>query len=144
MSLDEFLALVEKKLGTPLRRAPYDAAQLRWASQELPHSHVGDFPQKQRGLNYVGATCPVGQITPKQMMRLAELAELYGSGEMRLTVWQNFIIPNVPDAFVPTLKRALEKAGFATKQSQSRERRYRLHGKFVLQICAVEHERPRT
>ena len=117
MSFDEYLALVEKKLGTQLRRAPYDLAQMRWASQELAHSHVGDFPQKQRGFNYVGATCPVGQITPKQMTRLAELAELYGSGEVRLTVWQNFIIPNVPDAFVPTLKRALEKTGFATQQS---------------------------
>ena len=117
MSLGEYLALVEKKLGRQLRRAPYDPAQMRWASHELPHSHVGDFPQKQRGLNYVGATCPVGQITPKQMTRLAELADLYGSGEIRLTVWQNFIIPNVPDAFVPTLKGALEKAGFATKQS---------------------------
>ena len=117
MSLEEYLVLVEKKLGTKLQRAPYDAAQMRWASHELPHSHVGDFPQKQRGLSYVGATCPVGQITPKQMLRLAELADLYGSGEIRLTVWQNFIIPNVPDAFVPTLKKALEKAGFATKQS---------------------------
>jgi ferredoxin-nitrite reductase len=117
MTLEEYLALVEEKLGKQLRRAPYDSAQMRWASHELPHSHVGDFPQKQRGLNYVGATCPVGQITPKQMLRLAELAELYGSGEIRLTVWQNFIVPNVPDAFVPTLKRALEKAGFATKQS---------------------------
>ncbi|HEX9046719.1 MAG TPA: NirA family protein [Verrucomicrobiae bacterium] len=117
MSLDEYRSLVEKKLGKELRRAPYEAGQMRWASQELAHSHVGDYPQKQRGLNYVGATCPVGQITPKQMTRLAELAELYGSGEVRLTVWQNFIIPNVPDGYVPTLKRALEKAGFATKQS---------------------------
>jgi ferredoxin-nitrite reductase len=117
LSLDEYRALVEKKLGAELRRAPYDLAQMRWASQELPHSHVGDFPQKQRGLNYVGATCPVGQITPKQMTRLAELSDLYGSGEVRLTVWQNFIVPNVPDAYVPTLKRALEKAGFSTKQS---------------------------
>jgi ferredoxin-nitrite reductase len=115
--LDEFRALVEKKLGAPLRRAPYDAAQMRWASHELPHSHVGDFPQKQRGLNYVGAACPVGQITPKQLLRLAELAELYASGEIRLTVWQNLIIPNVPDAFVPTLKRALEKTGLPVKQS---------------------------
>ena len=115
--LGEFRALVEKKLGTPLRLAPYDNAQMRWASHELPHSHVGDFPQKQRGLNYVGAACPVGQITPKQLLRLAELAELYGSGEIRLTVWQNFIIPNVPDAFVPTLKRALEKTGLPVKQS---------------------------
>ncbi len=117
MSFDEYLAAVEQKLGKPLRRSPYAAAQMRWASQELPHSHVGDFPQKQRGLNYVGATCPVGQITPRQMLRLAELADSYGSGEVRLTVWQNFIIPNVSDAFVPTLKKALEKAGFGTKQS---------------------------
>lgn len=117
MSFDEYLALVEKKLGTTFRRAPYDVAQMRWASQELAHSHVGDYPQKQKGFSYVGATCPVGHITPKQMLRVAELAELYGNGEVRLTVWQNFIIPNVPDAFVPTLKKALDKAGLLTKQS---------------------------
>ncbi len=117
MSLDEYLALVEKKLGTTLKRGSYDLAQTRWASQELAHSHVGDFPQKQKGFSYVGATCPVGNITPKQMLRMAELAELYGNGEVRLTVWQNFIIPNVPDAFVPTLKKALDKAGLPTKQS---------------------------
>ncbi len=117
MSFDEYLALVEKKLGTTLRRAPYDLAQMRWASQELAHSHVGDYPQKQKGFSYVGATCPVGNITPKQMLRVAELAELYGNGEVRLTVWQNFIIPNVPEAFVPTLKKALDKAGLPTKQS---------------------------
>ncbi len=117
MSFDEYLALVEKKLGTTLRRAPYDVTQMRWASQELAHSHVGDYPQKQKGFSYVGATCPVGHITPKQMLRVAELAELYGSGEIRLTVWENFIIPNVPDAFVPTLKKALDKAGLPTKQS---------------------------
>ncbi len=116
MSLDDYLKLVEKKLGTELRRAPLPQAH-HWPSQDLPHSHVGDFPQKQRGLNYVGAVCPVGHLTPKQMLRLAELAELYGSGEVRLTVWENFIIPNVPDAFVPTLKRALEKTGLPAKQS---------------------------
>jgi len=46
MPLEEYLAAVEKKLGKQLRRAPYDIAQMRWASHELPHSHVGDFPQK--------------------------------------------------------------------------------------------------
>jgi ferredoxin-nitrite reductase len=117
ISLNEYLAEVEKKLGTRLRRAPFSASEMRWANQELPHSHVGDFPQKQRGLNYVGMTCPVGQVTPKQMLRLAELTDSYASGEIRLTVWQSLVIPNVPDAFVQTLKRALEKAGFSTRQS---------------------------
>ena len=98
-------------------RSAYDPATMRWASQELPHTHVGDYPQKQRGFSYVGAAVPVGQITPKQMLRLADIAEHYGSGEVRLTVWQNFIIPNVADSFVPTVKRALEKMGLTTQQS---------------------------
>ena len=117
MPLAEFVAEAEKLLGFSLTRTPYDPEKLRWASQELPHSHIGDFPQKQRGLNYVGVTTPVGHITPKQMLRVAELADLYGSGEVRLTVWQNFIIPNVSDAFVPTLKKALAKCGLGTTQS---------------------------
>ncbi len=117
MSLDEYLEHTEKKLGLKLRQSPLDPTKLRWAAQELKHSHVGDYPQKQRGMNYVGASLPVGQITPKQMLRLAELSDLYGSGEIRLTVWQNFILPNIPDAFVPTVKRALEKMGCAVRQS---------------------------
>ncbi|MEQ1852430.1 MAG: NirA family protein [Chthoniobacteraceae bacterium] len=116
-TLEQYLAETEKLLGFALTRSPFDAAQMHYPGQTLPHTHVGDYPQKQRGLNYVGVTIPVGQITAKQMIRLAEIADLYGSGEVRLTVWQNLIIPNIPDAFVPTVKRALDKAGLGTKQS---------------------------
>ncbi len=117
MTLAEYLAETEKLLGYQLPRAPYEPEKMRWASQELPHSHIGDYPQKQRGFNYVGVALPVGHLTPKQMLRLAELADLYGSGEVRLTVWQNLILPNVPDTYVATLKRALEKMGLSTRQS---------------------------
>lgn len=117
MTLEEYLAETEKLLGRQLERSPYDPEKMRWASQELPHSHVGDYPQKQNGLNYVGIALPVGHLTPKQMIRIAELADLYGSGEVRLTVWQNLIIPNVPDTYVATLKRAVEKMGLSTRQS---------------------------
>jgi ferredoxin-nitrite reductase len=90
------------------------------APAPVPHSHVGVFPQKQSGLNYIGVAIPVGQITPKQMLRLAEIAELYGSSEVRLTVWQNLIIPNIPDAFVETVKKALVKMGLHWQQSNLR------------------------
>ena len=88
------------------------------ATRNCPHSHIGVYPQKQRGLNYVGVAMPVGQITPKQMLRVAEIADLYGSGEIRLTVWQNFIIPNVPDAYVETVEK-----GAATKWVSTRSNR---------------------
>ena len=60
---------------------------------------------------------PVGQLTPKQMLRVAEIADLYGSGEIRLTVWQNFIIPNVADTYVETVTKALRRIGLDTRQS---------------------------
>ena len=119
-TLDQYLAETEKVLGFSLQRAPLDPAAITYPSQTLPHSHVGVYSQKQAGLNYVGVAVPVGHMNPKQMLRVAEIADLYGSGEIRLTVWQNFIIPNVPDHFVATVKKALRKIGFDTEQSNLR------------------------
>ena len=115
-SLDKYLGQAEKYLGYELRRVPADLKS-EISNIELPHSHLGVYPQKQKGLNYIGVALPVGQITSKQIIRVAEIADLYGSGEIRLTVWQNFIIPNVPDAYVETVKKALKRIGFDTQQS---------------------------
>jgi len=114
--LEKYLAEAEKLLGHALQKAPQDLKD-DLTGNRFPHSHIGIYPQKQPGLNYVGVAMPVGQITPKQMLRVAEIADLYGSGEIRLTVWQNFIIPNVPTAYVETVTRALRKIGFDTQQS---------------------------
>jgi ferredoxin-nitrite reductase len=51
-------------------------------------------------------------MTIRQMRRLADLAENYGSGHLRLTPWQNLLIPDVPDAFVETVKRQLVRISF--------------------------------
>lgn len=121
-SLAQYLEETEKLLGFSLARRPenIELAEHLAAAPTLPHSHVGVFPQKQSGLNYVGVAIPVGQVTPKQMLRLAEIAELYGSGEVRLTVWQNLIIPNVADTYISTVQKAVRKLGFDTVQSNLR------------------------
>ncbi|MBB5039181.1 NirA family protein [Prosthecobacter dejongeii] len=97
--------------------SPESAIQERRSFTQQGHSHVGIFAQKQEDLVYVGATVPVGQMTAKQMERIADLAESYGSGEVRLTVWQNFIIPNVKSAYAATLAKSLRKLGFPCEQS---------------------------
>ncbi|MDE3068935.1 MAG: precorrin-3B synthase, partial [Verrucomicrobiota bacterium] len=117
-SLEKYLAETENVLGFKLQRSESGSQSAIGNRQSaIPHSHLGVYSQKQKGLNYVGVAVPVGQITPKQMIRVAEIADLYGSGEIRLTVWQNFIIPNVPNAYVETVKKALRKIGFDTRQS---------------------------
>jgi ferredoxin-nitrite reductase len=45
------------------------------------------------------------------MHRLADLAAHYGKSELRLTAWQNILIPHLPEAFLPTVERAIVAMG---------------------------------
>lgn len=124
-SIDRYREETERLLGWKLLRAESAAAASASAGAAhglaaVPHSHVGCFPQKQPGLSYLGVAVPVGQITPKQMLRLADLADHYGSGELRLTVWQNLILPHIPEPYVETVQKALIKMGLDWRQSNLR------------------------
>ena len=116
-TMEEYLAQTEKVLGFRLTRCPLEPGAIVYPYAELPHSHIGVYPQKQKGLYYLGVALPVGQITPTQLFRIADLADNHGSGEIRLTVWQNFIIPNISEAYVETVKKAVRKIGFDYQQS---------------------------
>ena len=90
--------------------------ELEPAAEEFPpadvfRDHAGIHPQKQEGLCYVGASVLRGRITPEQMRAAADLAERWGSGELRTTNMQNLVIVNVPKAKAETLARELEAAG---------------------------------
>ncbi|TLD70177.1 NirA family protein [Phragmitibacter flavus] len=116
--LEGFLDDVEALGGFKLLRVKEDSKALlaREFSQQ-GHTHVGVYPQKQAGLNYIGVAVAVGQLTARQLERMADVADSYGTGEVRLTVWQNFIVPNVSDAFVASACKALQRAGFDTVES---------------------------
>jgi ferredoxin-nitrite reductase len=58
--------------------------------------HLGVVSQKQASLSAVGLCIPTGRVNPEQLDELARLADAYGNGEIRLTIGQNAIIPNVP------------------------------------------------
>jgi ferredoxin-nitrite reductase len=107
--IPKFVDEMEKKLAFPLQRLPLgDCAP---SHPPVLHGHLGVYKQKQKGLNYVGVAIPVGRLRTRQMRRIADLAENYGSGDLRLTVWQNLLITNVPDAYVETVKRSLVRIG---------------------------------
>jgi ferredoxin-nitrite reductase len=116
-TMEQYLTETEKVLGSGLRRMTLDPAAIVYPSEDLSHSHIGAYPQKQKGFYYLGVASPVGQLTPKQLFRIADLADNYGSGEIRLTVWQNFIIPNIPEAYVETVKKAVRRMGLDYQQS---------------------------
>ncbi|MBZ0258499.1 NirA family protein, partial [bacterium] len=113
--VEKYLEEVEKKLPFKLKRFPYENCHQR--RHTTRHGHLGIFRQSQPGLSYVGVKVPVGQMTVKQMRQVADIADSCGSGEIRLTVWQNLIIPNVPEDRIPDLTRKLAQAGLDHKAS---------------------------
>ena len=95
--VQRFRDIVEIRVGRRLERAGADQRSAEAAD------HVGVYRQKQPGLNYAGLVVPVGRVTGDQLHELARLADAYGTGELRLTVDQNVILPHVPDARLGTL-----------------------------------------
>ncbi|WP_250122828.1 ferredoxin--nitrite reductase [Chroococcidiopsis sp. CCMEE 29] len=107
--IEKFRAEVENQLGKPLETAA-EKDEIDWEKRD----HIGVYPQKQPGLNYVGLHIPVGRLYANEMFDLARMAEVYGNGEIRFTVEQNLIIPNIPDTRLrPFLEEQLLKERFS-------------------------------
>ncbi len=94
--IEKFREEIEKRFGE-LGRVPLQSAaekdEFLWEKKD----YIGVYKQKQPGLNFVGLHIPVGRMYAQDMFDLARIAEVYGSGEIRFTVEQNLIIPNIPD-----------------------------------------------
>ncbi|XP_052161750.1 ferredoxin--nitrite reductase, chloroplastic isoform X1 [Oryza glaberrima] len=99
--MEAFRSEVEKRMpnGVLERAAPDDLIDKKWQRRD----YLGVHPQKQEGMSYVGLHVPVGRVQAADMFELARLADEYGSGELRLTVEQNIVIPNVKNEKVEAL-----------------------------------------
>jgi ferredoxin-nitrite reductase len=95
--VEKFRNELEKEFGQPLA----SAAEQDEISQDKK-DHLGIHPQKQSGYSYVGLHVPMGRLDAKSMFELARLAEVYGNGEIRLTVEQNAIIPHIAHENIDT------------------------------------------
>jgi ferredoxin-nitrite reductase len=88
---------VVAELGQPLRPAGTDERST------VAGDHLGVHSQRQTGFSYVGLHVAVGHISADQLIEVSRLADVYGAGEVRLTLDQNVLIPHVPDASLPAL-----------------------------------------
>jgi len=116
--LEKYIAHVEEKLGRKLTKVPSEALAPRPAYDRS--AHIGVHPQKQAGLNWIGVVLPVARLTAAQMRGLAEVAESFGDGDIRLTVWQNLLISGVPDGKVTGAEAAIAALGLGTKATSVR------------------------
>ena len=116
--LEKYIAHVEEALGYKLTKVPADAILAR---PDFDRSaHIGVHSQKQHGLNWIGVVLPVARVTAAQMRGLARIAQEFGDGDIRLTVWQNLLISGVPDEKVAATEAAIDALGLTTKASPIR------------------------
>jgi ferredoxin-nitrite reductase len=107
---EKFLAETQKKLTFEVARLPL--AQCEPRVRTLQHGHVGVYDEREAGFNYIGVVIPVGRMLPEQMRAIAQLAQTYGRGDIRLTAWQNLMIPGIRDADVEAVKAEILAMGF--------------------------------
>lgn len=138
MGHDGFLKEVERRIGllstpgqsagstateapsriSPLIPFPLEQCDPRPAVDRT--AHIGVHPQKQPGLHYVGVVLPVGRLTAAQARGLAKIADRHGSGTIRLTVWQNLLISDIPTDNLDQVKLEIESLGLDHSASHVR------------------------
>ncbi|MGH9687682.1 MAG: nitrite/sulfite reductase [Candidatus Acidiferrales bacterium] len=112
---EKFLDEIHSRIGFEL-----DPAVEEHPPADVFRDHVGVYAQKQVGLCYVGASVLRGRITPDQMRLAADLAERFGSGEIRVTNMQNLLLINIPKDKTETVARELDSAGLPVAASPFR------------------------
>jgi len=108
--------------------APYLPFAWRFAGPEVNeprgpidrYGHIGVHDQAQPGLCYIGVVFPVGRVTGAQMRGLASIAERHGSGTLRLTVWQNLLISDIPRNEAAVVIAEIEALGLGTRATAVR------------------------
>lgn len=116
---EKYMEETQKLLGFDL--IPLDESKLETVEKpDEPHPQIGAYPQKQKGLNYLGVYVPVGNLPSDDARAIAEIADEFGSGDLRLTIFQNLLITNIPDEKLEACKAALTAAGIRFEASYLR------------------------
>lgn len=103
--LDWLRAELCRRLGRAL--TPFDGPVPAPARQD----HLGFHAGREAGRGYLGIPVPVGLLSAAQVRRLADLAEAHGRGQIRLTHWQNLLLPDLAADALPAVREELAAAG---------------------------------
>ncbi|MBC2723896.1 MAG: nitrite/sulfite reductase, partial [Desulfosporosinus sp.] len=65
--------------------------------------YYGVHAQKQPLLSYVGLSVPLGRLTPEDLIEIAECADRYGDGSLRVCPTKNLVLANIPTEKIEAL-----------------------------------------
>jgi sulfite reductase (ferredoxin) len=129
---EKFRAELETRLGRKLTDG--EAPQISLSAER---THLGSNRQK-NGLFYVGAAALRGRLSGRRMIETARLAREYGSGVIRLTTAQNFVILDVRPENVGILEKKLDALELSTDPSVFRSGTLSCTGRQFCKLALVE------
>ena len=115
--IDWFMEQTQAKLDSleaGFRLTPLDEKHDRPRPPIDRQGHIGFHQQKQPGLSYLGVALHMGRLSPQQMRTLGQIALTHGRNALRLTVWQNVLIPYLPDDAMEAVRAQVEAEGMQT------------------------------
>ena len=104
MGIEKFRRLVEEEMRAYVPEFTFEVSQKHLNSWGKGcRNLLGVHSQKQEGFSWVGIHVPVGRLSADECVAIADLADKYSNGEIRLTVDQNFLLPNVNNRMIDAL-----------------------------------------
>ena len=97
---------------TEFRAAVFSASRLRTTRGHATARPYWRASRAEADHHYIGVVIPVGRMLPEQMRAIADVAETYGRGDIRLTAWQNLMIPHIASADLEAVKSRIVAMGF--------------------------------
>ncbi|MCJ1884564.1 precorrin-3B synthase [Pseudomonas sp. LA21] len=113
---DVLLERLQQRLPFALQLGPAVDNWRRPAPQ--PFGHLGIQPQRQPERVMVGAGFVLGRLDSTTLFGLADLAERFSGGQLRLTPWQSLILPDVARADAAVVLAALANIGLVIDAAQ--------------------------
>ena len=98
------------------------------------------FEQKQKGFHAVNVRCPLGDINPDQMRKLAKISRAFCGGRLRTTILQNLLLLWAPKESLKALYSQLEPLSLAMKGAEEITDITRCPGADTCQI-AITHSK---
>lgn len=116
MGLETFKAKVAEEMGIDGFEPAVDPQhEGEWAPRDVLGIHKQT--KGPEGYYWAGLSIPVGRLQPSDVHGIAELADRYGTGEVRMTAQGNMLIPNIHESMLesfmtePQLQRLPLDAG---------------------------------
>ena len=103
--------------------------------------HVGVHAQRQEGLYWVGASILSGRLKADQILEAARIADEYGQGTVRTTNQQNLLFPDIEQANVDKVQKALVAAGLVVDASPFRRAAVACTGNEFCNLALTETKR---